>query len=310
MNKVFLVFSLAVIFPAACEDSSEHYLMQDSLRRIEKSAKEGFMPTVGSIFESHDGQLDRQVKSKLKIMGKPADVYQREYRAQAAAILLRQWPTISAGVIKSAKNPENLKNQKWHDENYKRLDRMILAIGDEALTKKWQELSNQRQGIEDGHINGAIKQDVAQAQGKVLVWSEGLFDRELRDCILDKVRPLVTDKEWVIRDKPPSSAALRAAWGTVAMHFDMKYTEYAPSDSHGRAPVVARVPTALVVTVKPKLPNRGDLPEFWRSKVVSGNPKSISKGSNLSAEVAASRLNLQRITYLLAEACKRFRVSK
>ncbi|MBW2700072.1 MAG: hypothetical protein JRF33_04570 [Deltaproteobacteria bacterium] len=310
MNKVLLVFSLALIFPSACEDSSEHYLMQDSLRRIEKSAKEGFMPTVGSIFESHDGQLDRQVKSKLKIMGKPADVYQREYRAQAAAILLRQWPTISGGVIKSAKNPENLKNQKWHDENYKRLDRMILAIGDEALTNKWQELSNQRQGIEDGHINGAIKQDVAQAQGKVLVWSEGLFDRGLRDCILAKVRPFVTDKEWAILDKPPSSAALQAAWGTVVMHFDMQYTEYVPSKGQGSSSVVVRVPSALVITVKPKLPKRSDLPEFWRVQVLAGNPKSISKGSDLSAKMAAAQLNVKRISYLLSEACKRFSVSK
>ena len=306
---ISLIFLALLILPA-CEQDYEHLTTQSDLRRMEESAAKGFLPTVATPFESRDGQLQRAAKRGTIINKLPAPDYLDRFRAQVAAMLKRHWSSIEASELKSAAEPGNLKNMKWHDENQKRLNAMFQAIGDAELTEKWRVLSAERKKVEQGILANMAEQDVRKVQGKVLAWTSGFHDRDLSECVLKKVKPIAPDKDWVVLDKAPSAPALKAAWGTVEMNFKMTYTEYEAAGGRIPGNVAARVPSALSLSVRAKIPGRGDLPPVWRTEGVAPNPRSISKGHDLSAKVAAAQLNLERVRFLLPQACKRFSMKK
>jgi hypothetical protein len=298
---------LAALCMACCESQSlTKTYAEDTLRRINESAKKGFLPTLVDKFLSEDDDLTRAAGRNEKIDEEPVAKYHQQWRQRVAKTLLANWQIISENRLKTAANPKELENPEWHRKNDEKLNKMFAALANDELNGKWEALTAEFKKIQGELANKIAGDDADESRGKLLAWQQGFYDEELFNCALKMLKPLEPDKKWLIKHKAPSQSARDAAWGTLSVDIDMQFTEYVPSGSTGRQ-VVSRVPTGLKVVIRPKIPSKPDLPAQWEVSVSKPNPKTIYDGTQGSAKMAAAQLSLKRIRELLTEGCGKIR---
>ncbi len=262
----------------------------------------------GALFESaeafngYDSSLKSEAERNKEIGGKPAQEYRMDYRGRLAKILLDNWQTISKEDLKWAHSPRDLKKKK-------EIDQMFEILANPQLNKKWEALTEERQRILKEYLEEKARKDADETRGKMLVWDEGTQDRDTLSCVLEVIKPLVPEKEWLVKRKTPSEAARKAAWGTLAVHIELRYDSYL-YEIYSAGPtkkITVKVANSLKVTVRPKIPDRPELPEQWEVMVAKRNPSMIPGAYGLSSRESAQRLNLERLEKLFSEICRKIR---
>jgi hypothetical protein len=291
----------------ACESRPlEEFYITENLAKISKDAAKGYLSFVGPAFEKCEYNIRQAVSGSQKLFGKTPDAYRAEFHSQVIQILTSNWAPITQRMRKAAKNPEEDSTSKYWRKNKKLLDAMFVSLKNDELNERWKALWAERLALEADLRTGQVTQQIEQARGKVLVWSEGLADSDLTKCVLDRLKPMVTDRDWLKVKKPPADETRKAAWGTVAIRAEVVFAEYVDtSNSHGKQ-VQSRVPKKLRLDVSARLPSRPNLPPSWTVSVERGSPGQITGSRSSSARLQASQLALDGFRDLWKRGCAGF----
>jgi len=298
------IIILTAIWLVACQggpsDSASIY--ESSLSTIARHSAGGFLSDSADVFNLYDSSLKSCMDSNEEIGGKPARDYWTDYRRRVAKILLNNWQTILKKDLEWAYAPRNLTKKK-------EIDRMFESLADPQLNKKWEVLTEKRLQIVNERMEEKAREDADETRGKMLAWDEGTQDLDILSCALEVIKPLAPEKEWLVKRKTPSEAARKAAWGTLAVHIELIYDSYLHEifSAGPTKKITVKVANSLKVTIRPKIPDKPELPEQWEVVVVKSNPNMIPKAYGLTPIERTKRLNLKRLEELFSESCRKIR---